>query len=213
MPGPDNSAHPTEPQRVGEDPGRPSRPGLRSLHLPRPAGRVQNRFSTRGPTLCKSASRNMESAQLHPDVVSKYLQKEGSLGRMLGPFAQGELVAQCHISRFGVIPKGHGTGKFRLITDLSFPPAGSVNDDIESDLCSLTYTYHSGGSSGSSSNHWQGRLASKNRHRGSVSAGTGTVYCRHHIGMATTTLILCCHLDYAQQRRYSMHLLTHYTGI
>ena len=86
----------------------------------------------------KSATRNMESAQLHPDVVSEYLQ-EGSLGRMLGLFAQGELVAQCHISRFGVIPKGHGTGKFRLITDLSFPPAGSVNDGIESDLCSLTY--------------------------------------------------------------------------
>ena len=73
-------------------------------------------------------------------MVSEYLQKEGSLGRMLGPFTQGELIAQCHISCFGVIPKGHGTGKFRLITDLSFPPAGSVNDGIESDLCSLTYT-------------------------------------------------------------------------
>ena len=82
----------------------------------------------------------MESAQLHPDVVSEYLRKEGSLGRMLGPFVQGELVAQCHISCFGVIPKGHGTGTFRLITDLSIPPAGSVNDGIESDLCSLPYT-------------------------------------------------------------------------
>ena len=42
-----------------------------------------------------------------------------------------------HIDRFGVIPKGHSTGKWRLITDLSFPPNLSVNDGIDPSLCSL----------------------------------------------------------------------------
>ena len=37
-------------------------------------------------------------------------------------------------------PKRHNTGKFRLTTDLSFPPDNSVNDGIDSDLCSMAYT-------------------------------------------------------------------------
>ena len=32
------------------------------------------------------------------------------------------------------------TGKWRLITDLSFPPDVSVNDGINPALCSLSYT-------------------------------------------------------------------------
>ena len=40
-----------------------------------------------------------------------------------------------HINRFGV-----NTGKWRLITDLSFPPDVSVNDGIDPALCSLSYT-------------------------------------------------------------------------
>ncbi len=44
------------------------------------------------------------------------------------------------MNRFGVIPKRHNTGKWRLITDLSYPPAGCVNEGIEPDLCSLSYT-------------------------------------------------------------------------
>ena len=83
-----------------------------------------------------SASRNMHSAREHPEVVQD---KECSLGRMLGPFlppGQASL-PQC---RFGVIPKGRGTGKWRLITDLSYPPGLSVNDGIDPDLCSLVYT-------------------------------------------------------------------------
>ena len=34
----------------------------------------------------RSASANMGSAYLHPEVISSYLQRELSLGRMLGPF-------------------------------------------------------------------------------------------------------------------------------
>jgi hypothetical protein len=45
-----------------------------------------------------------------------------------------------HISRFGVIPKKHQPGKWRLIVDLSHPAGSSVNDRIEKELCSLRYT-------------------------------------------------------------------------
>ena len=47
---------------------------------------------------------------------------------------------QVHISRFGVIPKSHQPGKWQLIVDLSHPKGYSVNDRIEPELCSLTYT-------------------------------------------------------------------------
>ena len=87
-----------------------------------------------------SAASNMHSANLHPEVISVYLQKETSLGRMLGPFPPSFTVPELHINRFGVIPKGHNTVKWRLITDLSFPPGRSVNDGVAAELCSLTYT-------------------------------------------------------------------------
>ena len=91
----------------------------------------------------RSATRNMPSAVLHPIVINDYIEKERSLGRMLGPFpvsSASEIVHDCHINRLGVIPKGHNTGKWRVITDLSFPPGHSVNEGIDPDLCSLTYT-------------------------------------------------------------------------
>ena len=59
---------------------------------------------------------------------------------MLGPFPETSQLPPLHISRFGVIPKGHNTGRFRLITDLSCPPGSSVNDGIDPDSCSLVYT-------------------------------------------------------------------------
>ena len=63
------------------------------------------------------------------------------MGRMLGPFSAHSLtdLPPLHVNRLGVIPKGHNTGKWRLITDLSYPPGLSVNDGIDYDLCSLKY--------------------------------------------------------------------------
>ena len=83
----------------------------------------------------------MQSALEHPEVIRDYLRKECSLGRMLGPFGASDLqhLPPCHINRLGIIPKGHNTGKWRLITDLSYPPRGSVNEGIYPDLCSLSY--------------------------------------------------------------------------
>ena len=39
----------------------------------------------------------------------------------------------------GIIPKPHQPGKFRLIVDLSAPPAFSVNDGTLAEECSLEY--------------------------------------------------------------------------
>ena len=87
----------------------------------------------------KPATSNMQSARDHPEVVQRYIDDELSKSRFLGPFRQGQLPS-LHINRFGVIPKGHNTGKWRLITDLSFPEGHSVNDGIDANHCSLKYT-------------------------------------------------------------------------
>lgn len=79
----------------------------------------------------------MRSALEHADVVRDYLAKECALGRVLGPFDPASL-PQVHVSRFGVIPKGT-SGQWRLILDLSSPEGHSVNDGIDSDICSLSY--------------------------------------------------------------------------
>ena len=90
----------------------------------------------------RSVAHNMQSALDHPDVVRAYLDSECCRGRMLGPLSESVWVSfpPCHINCFGVIPKGRNKGKWRLITDLPFPPWLSVNDGIDRDLCSLIYT-------------------------------------------------------------------------
>ena len=85
------------------------------------------------------AARNMPSALQHKQIISDYLANELARNRMLGPFPPG-YIQGAHSNRIGVIPKGHNTGKWRLITDLSFPPGRSVNNGIHDSLCSLTYT-------------------------------------------------------------------------
>ena len=76
----------------------------------------------------KTAACNLQSAREHPEVIQQYLEKECSLGRMLGPFTKEKLssLLRCHINQFGVIPKGVNMGKWRLIANLSFSPRGSV---------------------------------------------------------------------------------------
>ncbi len=85
-----------------------------------------------------SATCNMHSTRLRPAAISGYIADELSKGRMLGPFPLA-WKAQVHINRFGLIPKGHNTGKYRLITDLSYPSGCSVNDGISPALTSLSY--------------------------------------------------------------------------
>ena len=57
---------------------------------------------------------------------------------MACPFSQPPLPV-LHVSRFGVIPKRHQPGKWRLILDLSSPAGHNVNDEIVGEDCSLQY--------------------------------------------------------------------------
>ena len=84
------------------------------------------------------ATRNMQSAAEHPEVINEYLQKECALGNILGPFPLST-VPKFHINRFGVIPQKHHPGNWRLITVMSFPEGRSINDAIDHKLCSLSY--------------------------------------------------------------------------
>ncbi len=72
-------------------------------------------------------------------MIDRYLAKEVWLGKVAGPVLCSEHPT-VHIYRFGVIPKPHQPGQFRLILDLSHPQGASVNDGIEPELCSLKYT-------------------------------------------------------------------------
>ena len=69
----------------------------------------------------KSCSGNMASARQHPAPIRKYLASEMSEGRIIGPVDVDSIGAKLQISHFGVIPKPHQPGKWRLITDLSSP--------------------------------------------------------------------------------------------
>ena len=80
----------------------------------------------------------MQSAILHQGVVDEYLKKEVEQGNILGPFPK-ETAPNVHINHFGVIPKKHRVGKWRLITDRSFPEGSSINDGIDTPACSLSY--------------------------------------------------------------------------
>jgi len=74
----------------------------------------------------------------HPTIIDDYLRKEVESRNILGPFPSTSAPV-VHISRFGVAPKKHQPGKWRLIRDLSFPEDSSVNDTIDKALCSLKY--------------------------------------------------------------------------
>ena len=81
----------------------------------------------------------MTSATLNASVVQERLQTEVSLGRVRGPL-DVERLRTVQVNRFGVTPKNHQPGKWRMIVDLSYPRGESVNDGISSDLCSLHHT-------------------------------------------------------------------------
>ena len=85
-----------------------------------------------------SATRDMHSTRLWPAAISGYIADELSKGRMLGPLPL-TWRPRLQVNRFGLIPKGRNTGKYRLITDLSFPQGRSVNDGITAALTSLSY--------------------------------------------------------------------------
>ena len=76
----------------------------------------------------------------NPEVVSGYIAEELSAGRLIKLSADEATSLNIHCSPIGIIPKKNKPGKWRLIVDLSSPENGSVNDGIEKDICSLSYT-------------------------------------------------------------------------
>ena len=86
----------------------------------------------------KSARKNLKSAQDNPTVVQEYIDAEVQAGRLV-PLPAHTDQDRIHVSPFGVIPKRHQPGKWRLIVDLSSPKGHSVNDGISESLCSLRY--------------------------------------------------------------------------
>ena len=100
---------------------------------------VPHRLSPDGPaTLCPSEHVVCTAAPRHCAVLPRQRMLPRTHAWPL-PAIHGRSATPLHVNRFGVIPKGHNTGKWRLITDLSYPPGYSVNDGIDPDLCSLSY--------------------------------------------------------------------------
>ena len=78
------------------------------------------RIGYRGGIRLTAAAGNLHSARMHPEVIDNYISAKVKGGRMLGPFRPGA-ISRLHLSRMGVIPKGHTPGRWRQITDLSHP--------------------------------------------------------------------------------------------
>ena len=119
-------------------------------------------------------------------------------------------------SRFGVIPKGHNTGRWRLITDLSYPPGESVNDGKEAELCSLVYTSIDQVAR-VAAGYEQGALLAKvdieAAYRRLIPVHPRTACCKPHHGKESYTSTQCCHLACTQLPSCSMQWLMHLSGI
>lgn len=83
-------------------------------------------------------SKNLKSANDHPEIVQQKLLSEINLGRVAGPF-QDKPISTLRISPIGLVEK-KTPGEFRLIHHLSFPEGESVNDFIDPELCTVQYT-------------------------------------------------------------------------
>ena len=147
---------------------------------------------------------NIPSAMDHSEVVDAYIHTEVAGGRMLGPY-RDSLVGDLHVNRMGVIPKGHTPGKWQLITDLSYPAGGSVNDGIDASLCSLQYTTVEAVANRALSLGKGALLAKldiKSAYRlVSVHPSDGSCWASDGEGHCTSTA--CCRSAYARHRRFS----------
>lgn len=94
------------------------------------------RLQYTGPRVSIS-SQNLVSANQYKAETLNKLQKEVSLGRMLGPFLS-KPISTLRISPIGLVPKQDGG--WRLITHLSYPPENSINHYIDPDLCKVKYS-------------------------------------------------------------------------
>ena len=91
------------------------------------------------PSCLCSSSRNHRSSLVNSQVISEYIKEEVAGGLMVGPL-EAKVQHMIHCSPIGLVPKGRGTGQWRLIADLSYPYDRSVNDGIAASPCSMRYS-------------------------------------------------------------------------
>lgn len=94
------------------------------------------RLAYTGPRI-SCFSTNLISADIHKDETKSKLLKEVELGRVLGPFSE-KPISTLRVSPIGLVPKN--SGGWRLITHLSYPSQGSVNDFIDPDVATVKYS-------------------------------------------------------------------------
>lgn len=83
----------------------------------------------------------MLSASEHPEVVSSYVAEESAAGQFIcvGSSETAQSMG-IHTSLFGVIPKKNCPNKWQLIVNLSVSEGFSMNDGIDKELASVSYT-------------------------------------------------------------------------
>ena len=79
-----------------------------------------------GPISDTVAAPNHPSATDYPTHIDEFVEKELSLGALVGPFATPPFRPWCHISPLMSREKGD-TGKRRVITDMTYPQDKSIN--------------------------------------------------------------------------------------
>lgn len=95
------------------------------------------RIQYQGKRVAREAN-NHGSARRRPEIVEQKLMQEVQLGRVAGPFTNKPL-QNLIVSPIGLVEKNI-PGEFRLIFDLSFPQADSINGGIPAEAVSVAYT-------------------------------------------------------------------------
>ena len=90
-------------------------------------------FDTR-KKLSDKERRNHKGAREYPDFMDKYLEREKSAHRIMGPFKSNPLSAPLIVSPMNSVPKASSVDERRVIVDLSWPHGASVNDGISKDV-------------------------------------------------------------------------------
>ena len=94
------------------------------------------KLNFQGPRISIQA-KNLRSVTTHEKALLEKINKEIDLGRIAGPFTE-KSISNVLLNSVGVVPKSNGG--WRLISHLSSPLGESVNDFIDPNLCSVSYS-------------------------------------------------------------------------
>lgn len=81
--------------------------------------------------------KNLSSASDSEEVLLEKIYSEVTAGRMSGPYLLPAM-PNLHVSPIGAVPKADGG--WRMVTHLSYPPSFSINEHIDPQLTTVTYT-------------------------------------------------------------------------